>query len=34
MVVDSLTVIGLSLGKMDVADVPAVDGTIVGSTDA
>ena len=31
---DSVMVIGLSRGKLDVADVPADDGTIVGSTDA
>ena len=29
---DSLMVIGLNRGKSDVADVPADDGTIVGST--
>ena len=34
MMVDSLIVIRLSLSKMDVADVPADDGNIVGSTDA
>ena len=34
MIVDSLIVMGLSCGKMDVDDVPADDGTIVGSTDA
>ena len=32
MMVDSLMVIGLSRGMMDVADVPADEGTIVGST--
>ena len=34
MMVDWSMLIGLSRGMMDDADVPADDGTIVGSTDA